>query len=338
MLNQLKQPILNIMKYQLLPPKFKFALFLLELNKFKSNQQTGQATICHADIYEIQTDGSIIFYQTGLLGDKKVKVPVLVYPQGKWEACVLMDDNNSYPVFNGKGHFDFSHIQNTHSHKQTHTQIQTPTNNNNSNSEGDDNSNNHGLITSSIKDGSDDLDDLADFLGGNTGTANNTHNTQNQHYSSQQNPNVSMPGLSHNNINNANSSMPGVAQNTAEFKKAKSDYLEAMIKDYVKSNTMFDINAFQTFVNKDSKGRALKINETDIEWTSSNLIREKSVLARKFSDPTFQKTLALILPDIMRRQWSGKMGPILQILQDREETKNANAIDLAVWMSQNNFE
>jgi hypothetical protein len=39
----------------------------------------------------------------------------------------------------------------------------------------------------------------------------------------------------------------------------------------------------------------------------------------------------------MKRQWEGKMAPILQILQEREETKNATAIDLAVWMVQNNY-
>jgi hypothetical protein len=39
----------------------------------------------------------------------------------------------------------------------------------------------------------------------------------------------------------------------------------------------------------------------------------------------------------MKRLWDGKMTPILTTLQEKEETKDANAIDLAVWMAKNNY-
>ena len=60
-------------------------------------------------------------------------------------------------------------------------------------------------------------------------------------------------------------------------------------------------------------------------------------MVKKFFDPIIQKNISLILPDIMKLHWDGKMIPILQILQDKEESKNATAIDLSVWMVQNNI-
>ena len=113
----------------------------------------------------------------------------------------------------------------------------------------------------------------------------------------------------------------------------------SFIKDYVKYNPIFNLEEMVAVANKEARSKNLgKFSETDIIWVASNLIREKSVQTRKFVEPVIQKNLSHMLPDIMRRQWSGKMGPILQVLEEREETKNVTAIDLAVWMVQNNFE
>lgn len=297
--------------YQLVPPPFRFALYLVDQSKFKNNQ--GQYTICYAHSYEIQPDGSIIFFQLATtLDNKKTKIPTLAYPSGKWEACVLLDDKNQSPIFSGKGSFDGNHVT-----QPTHQTVSLPPNN---------------YIPSkpNVTNNEDENDEFnLNGLSDDTTTHQSSHHSTPWHKT---NPNHS------NNNAIPNTSMPGIAQTTADFKKAKNDYLEIQIKEYVKLNSSFKVSDFQTFLSKDSQSRSLKINETDIEWIASNLIREKNVLSRKFSEATIQKTLAIILPDIMRRQWSGKMGPIIQVLQEREETKNVTAIDLAVWMVQNGFE
>lgn len=128
-----------------------------------------------------------------------------------------------------------------------------------------------------------------------------------------------------------------VQGNPQELKKLKASWLEKHIKDYVRTNENFDVEEFLQYLESDSQNQHFKTQDIDVIWAAATLIRDRMVLSRKFANPLLQKMLGLILPDIMRRQWDGKMAPILEVLQDREETKNATAIDLAVWMSQNNF-
>lgn len=267
---------------QLISPRFKFALYFVDSknqqNRYNNNQQY---TICYADSYEISTSGAIIFYQI-FMGDdgKKFKIPVLSYPSGKWEGCVLLDSNHEFPVFK---HSSSNIIQNE-TEKLLDTEHQENSDNSNANS-----TNNGNL-----------LQQIAQSL------------------------NIQMPGIQ--NVNNPQ-----------EYKKQKEDWLENEIKQYVKNEEFFDTHKFLHFLQKNSQFKHFKPTETDVLWSCSKLIRNKNVISRKFYEPNIQKTLSLILPDIMKRQWDGKMAPILQTLQEREETKNVNAIDLAVWMSQNNY-
>ena len=114
--------------YQLSTPSFRFVVFLIEEVRFKNSNGQGQQnqtqTTCYADTYEVNADGSITFYQIGINSGKRVKVPVLTYPHGKWTGIVLADDNNQFPVFNGGASFNAtSHVQSQFNSSNSHSNI-----------------------------------------------------------------------------------------------------------------------------------------------------------------------------------------------------------------------
>ena len=288
--------------FQFVAPKFRFGLFLLENNKYhfqKNNSNSHLPVICHADTYEIKEDGSIVFYQTiKTQEDKRFKVPVLSYPNGKWEACVLLDDSNDFPVFKG---FCNSSLQQT----------------------------NEDLIQNNAIDSYETIQEISNNF--------QEHILEKQFYSNNVQNQQHTLGPSHGQT--TGNGMPGITSqnNPQEFKKQREDWIELEIKNYIKNNDNFSLPSFLSNVQKKSQNKIFKISETDVVWSASKLIRNKSVMSRPFSESNIQKILSLILPDIMKRQWDGKMAPILQILQEKEETKNVTAIDLAVWMVQNNY-
>ena len=266
--------------YKIAKPKFKFEIFLNDskvANFHKSNQQR---VVCFADSYEVSSDGSITFYQTALFNvnneEKRLKIPVHSYANGKWEAISLLDDNNHYVIFSYRG----------------------STNNN---------------LVSEINDSNVNQETYTE----NPGPVHSRGHSYPTHFSSP-------------------STMPGISSNPQEFKNLKNEWLEKNIKEYVKANDIFTVSKFLTSIKNDPQLKQFKPTEDDINWCASGLLREKKVVARKFSDINTQKTLSLILPDIMKRQWQGKMSPILEVLQDKEETKNTSAVDLSVWMINNN--
>ena len=285
---------------QLIKPRLKFGIYLVENAKFNSQKSASQPHLCFAETYEIQPDGSIIFYQIGKADDKKVKVPVLSYPHGKWEACVLIDDNNDFPVFNQKASYIRPTQSNSsHAHQESHQREQPfsmPI---------------HQMNQSKTVESSDDLTSLDQAFSNVNSGFNSTP-------------------ASYGNI-------PGI-NNNQDFKKQKEAWLENEIKSYAKNNDLFLVEDFLDYLKSNPEYKTYKPQESETIWSCSKLIRAKQVMSKKFFDMQLQKTLNLILPDIMKRQWDGKMAPILQVLQDREDTKNATAIDLAVWMVQNNFE
>ncbi len=292
--------------FQFVRPKFRFGLFLLDNNKHNfqknNNNNSHLPVVCHADTYEIKEDGSIVFYQTiKAQDDKRFKVPVLSYPHGKWDACVLLDDNNDFPVFKGFSNNTISSNQSSVSQEDSF-------------SSGEDND----AIQEINNNFQENMSEKQFF----------SNNVQNQQH---------IIGQTHGHT--TGSGMPGITNqhNPQEFKKQREDWLELEIKAYIKINDQFNMSDFLSNIQKKPQNKTFKISETDIVWTSSKLIRAKTVMSRPFSETNIQKILSLILPDIMKRQWDGKMAPILQILQEREETKNATAIDLAVWMVQNNY-
>ena len=286
-------------------PKLRYCLFLLDNDKKKINQ-----TMCMAESYEIQYDGSIIFYQIGIKNEKQMKVPVLAYPSGKWEACILVDDNNDYPVFSHTSHFSAPPVP--------MQAVQSVAQNNSQNTK------------QSVKQNivsNDDFDDLDSF-------SNSENNQNNSNQSTTTNNNVN------NNVNFSVPGMiPGVSQmnNPQEYKKMKSEWLEKHIIDFSKTQD-FNIIQFMQHISNDSQLKTFKPTENDIIWAAASLIQDRMVLHRKFSNPHIQKQFDFVdLRGIMKRFWDGKLTPILTTLQEKEETKDANAIDLAVWIAKNNY-
>lgn len=270
-------------------PNFKFCLFIVDTEKKKVNQ-----TMCLAETFEIQEDGSIVFYQIAVKNDKSIKIPVLAYPRGKWEACILVDTNNEYPVFG----------QNSALVPQaTVPTIPVPSLNNTTS------------VFNKTSNDTEDFDELDSFGGSST----NNYNGGN------------VSGMNSN-------SFPGSSpmNNPQEFKKLKSEWLEKLIIDYTKTQD-FNIVQFMKSLSNDPQLTTFKPSENDITWAAAALIQNRLVLSRKFSNVLIQKQFDLILASIMKRLWDGQMAPILTTLQEKEETKDANAIDLAVWMSKNNY-
>lgn len=309
--------------YQLTVPAFKFVLYTVDQNqnnKFKNNIQNNNI-ICYADAYEVEEGGAITFYRTGYrMSDsqkKKIKIPVLSYPSGKWEACLLLDKNDTPYVSSSSGEvidtpISSGNLHNHSSHKSHSTK-------------------------SSSEDNNDNMEDELEAL------SQNHHQGGTRSSTTHPTPSPWNNGNQNNSIMSALSSfLPGIGNqnNTEEFKKAKNDFIESQIKDYVKTlNEKFDMQKFLIVINKESRVQNLgKITETDVDWTASTLIRNKVILTKYFIDPQMQKVLSLDIKDILKRQWEGKMAPIIQVLREREETKNILAIDLAVWMVQNRFE
>lgn len=269
---------------ELLTPKFRFGIYLTDTKVNGYNKNSNQPTICFAESYEISNNGSIIFYQAlKMADDKKVKIPVLSYPAGKWDACVLLDDQNKYPVFIGR---------------------HTP------------------LGGSSVN-----------SYGSPKVVSNQDNEQDSNELTSEESSLPNIPGINQNN-------MPGINQNNSqEFKKQKDEWLVSEIKNYSKKIELFTVNEFIDYLKENnSQFRLYKPQETEIEWCCSKLIREKQLMTKKFYNAKLQKVLNLNLPNIMKRQWDGKMSPILEVLQDMGDTKNTTSIDLAVWMVQNNFE
>ncbi len=307
--------------YQLLRPKFRFGLFVVDNSKshFYKNpnpQNSHLPVICHADTYEINGDGSIVFYQTIKTDDdKKFKVPVLSYPNGKWDACVLLDDTNDFPVFKGYS---------VHHQAVQHQSISTEENQ-------EDNYSQHSYQKPQTPDSLDDeLNSLSD---------NFSQSIQDKTYSASNIQTQQHHTMPFHHGQTTGSGMPGISasNNPQEFKKQKEEWIENEIKNFIKEVELFSVSEFLPSIQKKPQNKTYKTSETDIVWAASKLIRNKTVMSRKFAETNIQKTLSLILPDIMKRQWDGKMAPILQILQEKEETKNITAIDLAVWMVQNNY-
>lgn len=279
--------------YQILTPKFRFALYVSPGQKHLKIEP-GKPLICFADSYEIKEDGSIVFYQTGENQEKKFKLPVLTYPHGKWDCCLLLDDENEHPVFQGE--FSIPEVIYTDQEPPEEQEEQS-------------NPFTNGTHPNTEDLNFDDLDAMVE--------------------------NVPDPAIA--KANEQLQKIIAAQNNPTVLRKLKIEWLEDSIKAYCKEQVSFNVEEFLDFISEKPQNDFFHITDMEIIWAASNLILDKMILTKKFSNELTQKNLALILPPIMQRQWDGKMAPILEVLEDREETKYVNAIDLAVWMVQHNF-
>lgn len=137
-------------------------------------------------------------------------------------------------------------------------------------------------------------------------------------------------------------SVPGF-QNAAnlDYRKVKNDFVEKEIRRFLIDNEKFTLNGFNNHLMLANKNLPTKISvsDNDIQWNISQLIKRRAIPTQKFTNNESRQILDLMLPAILKRHWGSdqKMGTILEILRDRDDTKNVSLIDLAVWLALNNY-
>ncbi len=304
-----------------LRPQFRFGVSMMKVDNFKKYQnQNNQLIVCYADSYDIKEDGSLMFYHhIRVDAHNTTKLPVLTYPHGKWEACVLIDDNNQLPVFDGGGIINFN----------TPVQYQPVQKNNKTQQEENKNSD-------------DDLKDLDVQFSTNILSGAHSKESESSEAQSSYTPPYyqNNQSINHNGGYQIQGVIPGLNNNNPdEFKKRKIEWIEKEVKSYISQREVeiFQIDNFIKHLKKYDEYKKFKLGEQEVSWAISTMLKKKQLMPTKFVDSVMQKTLSLILPDVMKRHYDGKMAPIMTILSEKEETKNATVIDLCVWMVKNGY-
>lgn len=78
----------------------------------------------------------------------------------------------------------------------------------------------------------------------------------------------------------------------------------------------------------------LKVRERDAEWHLSNLLKNNKIPAIWLTDVTLQKSLDDIMPGLIRRHGK-EMKMLLELLQQKNETRDADYIQLIIWLTKN---
>lgn len=122
-------------------PQFEYIITIYEQqsNPYNKSELKDKlvTTICKADIYEVGESGDITFYVIGqdIVSEdpkdiKRIKIPILSYPKGMWNICVL-SVNGKNIAFDSKiaNNTTFSQLNNdTNEHEGNQNSSQTITN------------------------------------------------------------------------------------------------------------------------------------------------------------------------------------------------------------------
>lgn len=129
--------------------------------------------------------------------------------------------------------------------------------------------------------------------------------------------------------------IPGVNlgnNNLNDYKKQKQETIIQVLQEFFTNQSLFSIEPFLLMLNKN---RTPKFSEEDVSWAVVAVIKAKTMTPNRFINVKMQRILDRELPPIVKRHWDNKMNPILEILQDRSETKDVSPIDLVVWLAIN---
>lgn len=123
----------------------------------------------------------------------------------------------------------------------------------------------------------------------------------------------------------------------AEMKALKEGFLANSIISYMnmkdKIFNLDEIVAYATRVNANN----IRFNPDDIVLVAYNLIKDKKVSPEKYTAKEKQKRLSLYLPPIIKRHGLEKKSMLVTYLNDKEETKDMNLLDLAAWLVYNGY-
>lgn len=146
----------------------------------------------------------------------------------------------------------------------------------------------------------------------------------------------SVLGISQTNrMSSANfSSRTGVntAQTVEQQEKAKrSVSIESELKVFIQSVNEFDFKEFMRHL----KSMNITPSNNELEWAISNAIKAGKVPARKFINSKDSALLDAHMRGAMQRHWddSKKVFPIFEIMKDKNETRDLDAIVLTAWIS-----
>ncbi len=156
---------------------------------------------------------------------------------------------------------------------------------------------------------------------------------------------ISEPSANSSNVpwdlDESKGGVPGFNNNTnLDYRLVKNDFIAKEIRKYLSENDRFTLKGFENHLMLANKNLPTKISVTDndIQWNISQLIKKRAIATQKFTNNESRQVLDLMLPAILKRHWGPdqKMGTIIEILRDRDDTKNVSLIDLAVWLAINN--
>ena len=139
---------------------------------------------------------------------------------------------------------------------------------------------------------------------------------------------------SHTDVAAEHSTTEQQATTPGASKKAKEEALEAFLVSYLKTVNNFSLLNFMMAVDGQLP---FKVKEEDVSWAVGNILKNRIATPQKFIVREAQRVLDMHAPGIIKRHWVGKMSPIMDILQEKDETRNISQIDLAVWLSLNGY-
>jgi hypothetical protein len=183
--------------------------------------------------------------------------------------------------------------------------------------------------------------------------ASSSNTTNSNSYNSPSTPSSSYSsGSSYGNSNSSNAnSKPSYNNNNkfnkggnngqqmsfAEMKALKENFLANSIISYMnmkdKIFNLDEIVSYATRVNANN----IRFNPDDVVLVAYNLIKDKKVSPEKYTAKEKQKRLNLYLPPIIKRHGLEKKSMLVTYLNDKEETKDMNLLDLAAWLVYNGY-
>lgn len=142
---------------------------------------------------------------------------------------------------------------------------------------------------------------------------------------------------SYNNNNKFNKGGNNQQMSFAEMKALKETFLANSIGSYMnmkdKIFNLDEIVAYATRFNANS----IRFSPDDVVLVAYNLIKEKKVSPEKYTTKEKQKRLNMYLPPIIKRHGLEKKSMLVTYLNDKEETKDMNLLDLGAWLVYNGY-
>lgn len=123
----------------------------------------------------------------------------------------------------------------------------------------------------------------------------------------------------------------------AEMKALKENFLANSIINYMSmKDKIFNLDQIVDYATR-YNANSIRFNPDDVVLVAYNLIKDKKVSPEKYTNREKQKRLNLYLPPIIKRHGLEKKSMLVTYLNDKEETKDMNLLDLGAWLVYNGY-